>query len=144
MKLANKTDFSVMPGYLIRRAHQRAVAAFAEATKGKDITPLQFALLSALAQSPRDVDQVTLAERAALDTSTAASVLDRMQAKGWIERRLDAEDRRRRVLHLTPRGAQHLARVSMAVVASQEVTLQALSEAERKTLIALLTKLGAS
>jgi DNA-binding MarR family transcriptional regulator len=134
--------FAHMPGHLIRRAHQRAVAAFAESTKGFDITPLQFALLSALAQSPQDVDQVTLAQRAALDTSTAASTLDRMQAKGWIERRLDAQDRRRRVLHITAAGARHLRRVESAVVCAQSEMLAPLSRAEQRALCALLVKLS--
>lgn len=136
--------FSDMPGHLIRRAHQRSVAAFAQATRGKDITPLQFALLSALQQSPHDVDQVTLAQRTALDTSTAASVLDRMQAKGWIERRLDPSDRRRRVLHLTPAGAKHLARALPAVQKAQAAMLAPLSADERATLVGLLQKLSAA
>jgi DNA-binding MarR family transcriptional regulator len=138
MKLHN---FSEMPGHLIRRAHQRAVAAFMHRVSTTDMTPVQFALLSALAQSPVDVDQVTLAERVALDTSTSANTLDRMEAKGWIERRLDPKDRRRRVLHIQPRGKAVLKAVLQQVRVAQEDMLAPLSAVERSTLLRLLTKL---
>jgi DNA-binding MarR family transcriptional regulator len=134
-------NFSEMPGHLIRRAHQRAVAAFMHRVFATDMTPVQFALLSALAQSPVDVDQVTLAERVALDTSTSASTLDRMEAKGWIERRLDPKDRRRRVLHIQPQGKAKLKAVLPQVRVAQEDMLAPLSVAERSTLLRLLTKL---
>jgi DNA-binding MarR family transcriptional regulator len=136
------TEFSAMPGHLIRRAHQLAVAQFMEATRKHDVTPVQYALLAALAQSPHDVDQVTLAQRAVLDTSTAASTLDRMEAKGWIERRTDPEDRRRRVLHITRAGSGFFKRVSVDVAAAQERMLAPLSKSEQETLCGLLKKMS--
>ncbi len=138
------SDFSAMPGHLIRRAHQIAVAQFMEATRAHDVTPLQYALLAALAQSPDDVDQVTLAQRAALDTSTAASTLDRMEAKGWIERSIDPEDRRRRVLHITRAGSGFFKRISGDVAGAQESILAPLSKTERETLCALLQKMNSA
>lgn len=137
-------DFAHMPGHLIRRAHQLAVAEFMEANRAHDVTPVQYALLAALAQSPDDVDQVTLAQRAALDTSTAASTLDRMEAKGWIERRADPGDKRRRVLHITRAGAKFFKSVSVSVAQAQKAILAPLTAAEQKTLGALLTKLCAA
>ncbi len=111
-------------------------------THGQDITPLQFALLAGLAQSPDDVDQITLAQRAALDTSTAASALDRMEAKGWIERRLDSADRRRRVLHMTVAGNAQLRRVRASIANAQTDIISPLTEKERATFLALLEKLA--
>lgn len=137
-------DFSAMPGHLIRRAHQLAVAQFMEATRKHDVTPVQYALLAALAQSPEDVDQVTLAHRAALDTSTAASTLDRMETKGWIERRTDPNDRRRRVLHITRAGSGFIKRVAKDVSAAQAQILAPLSVGERETLCVLLSKITAT
>ena len=138
-----EADFSEMPGHLIRRAHQLAVAEFMEATRAHDVTPVQYALLAALAQSPEDVDQVTLAQRAALDTSTAASTLDRMEAKGWIERRTDPNDRRRRVLHITRAGSGFIKRVAKDVGTAQGRILAPLTASEREMLCVLLKKMGA-
>jgi hypothetical protein len=66
------------PGHLIRRAHQLAVATFHD-THGRQITPVQYALLRALQEEP-GLDQVTLAQRVALDTSTTA--VNKMLAVG--------------------------------------------------------------
>ena len=40
------------PGHLIRRAQQLAVAIFMEETAGCDVTPVQYAILSALIDDP--------------------------------------------------------------------------------------------
>ena len=78
-------DFRHAPGHLIRRAHQAAVAAFHDA-HGRQVTPVQYAVLRVLAAEP-GIDQVTLAQRVALDTSTAADIATRLETKGWIVRR---------------------------------------------------------
>ena len=51
------------PGHLIRRAHQRAVATFRD-THGRDVTPVQYAILRVLRERP-GIDQVTLADAVA-------------------------------------------------------------------------------
>ena len=38
-------DFRRAPGHLVRRAHQRSVAIFAEEMARFDVTPVQFAIL---------------------------------------------------------------------------------------------------
>ena len=83
-------------GHLIRRAHQLAVATF-HGTHGRDVTPVQYAVLRALLKEP-GIDQVTLAQRVALDTSTTADIATRLESKGWIARVLLA--RRHRSLHI--------------------------------------------
>ena len=72
------------PGHLIRRAHQIAVAMFYEKL-GRDVTPVQYAVLRMLYENP-GLDQVTLAQRVALDTSTTADLAVRLEAKGLIVR----------------------------------------------------------
>ena len=71
------------PGHLIRRAHQLAVATFHE-VHGRQVTPVQYAVLRALDETP-DIDQVTLAEKVALDTSTTADIATRLHlAEGTV------------------------------------------------------------
>jgi DNA-binding MarR family transcriptional regulator len=86
-------------GHLIRRAHQLAVALFHE-NLGRDVTPVQYAVLRALEARP-GIDQVTLAAEIALDTSTTAETAVRLERKGWIVRELLA--RRQRALYLRAR-----------------------------------------
>lgn len=124
------------PGHLIRRAHQLAVGLFHE-THGRQVTPVQYAILRALQDTP-GIDQVTLAELVALDTSTTADIATRLDAKGWIVREL--LPRRQRALHLTPEGEAVLADMLPRVTPMYERLLDALEPAERDEFLRLLRK----
>lgn len=95
------------PGFLIRRAHQVSTAIFTEECGRFDITQTQFGMLFVLHQRP-NLDQVTVARLARFDHSTNRMVVDLLEARGFIERRVDIIDRRRRVLNLTPAGRRLL------------------------------------
>ena len=60
-----------MPGHLIRRCQQIAVALFVEETERFDLTPVQYAALVSVRENP-GIDQVGLVGRIALDRSSAA------------------------------------------------------------------------
>jgi MarR family transcriptional regulator, temperature-dependent positive regulator of motility len=124
------------PGHLIRRAHQLAVSTFHE-THGRQITPVQYALLRALQETP-GIDQVTLAQRVALDTSTTADIAARLEAKGWIVRQL--LPRRQRSLSLTAQGQQVLAEMLPRVAPMYHQLLQGLEPAEQAEFLRLLRK----
>lgn len=125
------------PGHLIRRAHQLAVATF-HATHGRDVTPVQYAVLRAVQDHP-GIDQVTLADLVALDTSTTADIATRLERKGWLERRLLA--RRQRALHLTAEGLAVLADMLPRVNAMHRQLLLPLSPDEQGLLVHLLARL---
>ncbi|MDP2418570.1 MAG: MarR family transcriptional regulator [Hydrogenophaga sp.] len=124
------------PGHLIRRAHQLAVATFHD-THGRQITPVQYALLRALQEEP-GLDQVTLAQRVALDTSTTADIATRLEAKGWIVRELLA--RRQRSLRLTPEGEAMLNAMLPRVAPMYQQLLGPLEPAEQAEFLRLLRK----
>ncbi|BAO83041.1 transcriptional regulators [Serpentinimonas maccroryi] len=124
------------PGHLIRRAHQLAVAAFHE-VHGRQVTPVQYAVLRALAETP-DIDQVTLAVKVALDTSTTADIATRLEAKGWIVRKL--LPRRQRSLSLTAQGKAILADMLPRVAPMYERLMASLSAEEQAELVRLLSK----
>ncbi len=133
-------DFARAPGHLIRRAQQIAVAEFARALADFDITPVQFALLNAVIDAP-GVDQVTLAKTVAFDPATSGSVIGRLEAKGWLRRQADAQDRRRKLLFVTPEGAQAVAHMSAAVSQVQQNILAPLTTADQVRFMALLAQL---
>ncbi len=140
--MTERFDVAAAPGHLIRRAQQIAVAIFAERLAAYDITPVQFAILNALHDTP-DIDQITLAKRVAFDPATSGSVIARLEAKGWVARQAHATDRRRKLLVVTPEGAQALANMQSAVAAVQTNILTPLSADERKLFVGLLGKLVA-
>jgi MarR family transcriptional regulator, temperature-dependent positive regulator of motility len=124
------------PGHLIRRAHQLAVSTFHD-THGRQITPVQYALLRALRDAP-GIDQVTLADKVALDTSTTADIATRLEAKGWIVRELLA--RRQRALHLTAEGEAVLDAMQPRVTPMYRALLAPLDAAEQAEFLRLLRK----
>lgn len=98
---------------------------------------MQYAVLRALEATP-GIDQVTLAEQVALDTSTTADIATRLEAKGWIVRELMA--RRQRSLRLTQEGQAVLAEMLPRVDPMYERLLATLSPAEQSEFVRLLAK----
>jgi DNA-binding MarR family transcriptional regulator len=134
-------DFAHAPGHLIRRAQQIAVALFAQEAAGvEDITPVQFSILNALMDQP-GVDQVTLAAKVAFDPATFGSVITRLEAKAWVRRETDVNDRRRKLLFITPEGIRTAQTLKPVVVKVQKKILEPLSASEQKQLVELLAKL---
>ncbi len=135
-------DFANAPGHLIRRAQQIAVAEFTRAAADHDVTPVQFAFMNAMMATP-GVDQITLANRVAFDAATSGSVIGRLEAKGWVRRESDVQDRRRKLLFVTPEGAAALTRMNAAVERAQQNMLAPLSTADQQTFMRLLAQLVA-
>jgi len=138
--MAKGFDFRHAPGHLIRRAHQVSVAIFMEETAAFDVTPVQFAILNALIEDPGE-DQVTLARKVAFDPATFGSVITRLEARGWVQREADAADRRRKLLSVTPAGAEVAQQMKRAVGKVQQRILGPLEGPEREQLLALLDRL---
>lgn len=113
------------PGFLIRRLHQLHVALFMELTAEFGVTPVQYSLLSAVG-ARGSADQSTLAADVALDRSTAASTLARLEARGLIRRRRDATDGRVMLCSLTRKGRALLPRIEPAAREAHRRTLAAL------------------
>ena len=74
------------PGYLFRRMQQIAVAIFMEESRAHDLTPVQFAALVAIQTHP-GIDATRLSAVIAFDRSTLGNVIERLETKGYIERK---------------------------------------------------------
>lgn len=68
--------------------------------------------------------------------------VDRLEAKGLVERRASAGDRRARIVHLTREGRKLITRAYADHAADMERLASELPAAERTTLIRLLKKIG--
>jgi DNA-binding MarR family transcriptional regulator len=132
-----------LPGHYIRRLHQIAVAIFLQETERHGITPVQFAALNQVGLTP-GVDQRTLAGSIGLDTSTVAGVVDRLEARGLMQRTASPDDRRVRLLSLTAAGHVLLGAIVPDMQAAQQRILLPLSAAERQTFMRMLHKLVAA
>lgn len=128
------------PGYLFRRMQQIAVSIFMEECKAFDLTPVQYAALIAIHTHP-GIDATRLSAVIAFDRSTLGSVIERLQAKDYIERKPASEDKRIKLLYLTRPGAAILREIIPAVERAQARMLEPLKPADRKALMGLLTQL---
>jgi len=133
-------NIDLQPGHAIRRLHQISVGIFLQEAGELGITPVQYAALQVVGNQP-GIDQRTLARTIALDASTTGGVVDRLEARGWMERRTAPEDRRARQLALTAAGEQVLAASIPAMLRAQEQILAPLSEGQRSDFMRLLNLL---
>lgn len=129
-------DLYDQPGHLIRRAHQISVSMFHD-LMGGELTPVQYSVLRMLQELP-GLDQVTLAQRVGLDTSTTADIAVRLEAKGWIVR--EVLPRRQRRLLLTQEGEKLLDRLLPSINALNHGLLDGMGEEDAQALLRLLRK----
>jgi MarR family transcriptional regulator, lower aerobic nicotinate degradation pathway regulator len=123
-------DLESLPGHHFRRLHQIAVAIFLQEVEPTGLTPVQYAVLQAVSNTP-GVDQRTLAGTIGQDTSTIGGVVDRLEARGLLQRNASPDDRRVRLLTLTDAGQDLLAQAVPGMRRAQERMLQPLPERER-------------
>jgi len=127
------------PGHLLRRAQQISVSIFYD-EMGSELTPVQYAILSRLAEHP-GIDQVSLAGLAAIDTSTGATVCARLEEKGLLERRVIPHNRRQRALTITTAGQGVLDALVPGAQRLRRRLLDPLSAEEQRVFMTLLAKL---
>lgn len=128
------------PGFLVRRLHQIHVAMFFEECKSSNITPVQYAILTALAVLP-GLDQTSLGQEVGLDRTTTADVVRRLEERGLVERRANEADKRTRHVHLTREGRSAVSSMHGDMARAQERMLQPLTETQQKTFMKLLSTL---
>jgi DNA-binding MarR family transcriptional regulator len=134
-------DFSQAPGYLIRRAHQTSMAIFSDELGSYEVTALQFAILQALVDEP-GADQITVAQRVALDAATSGSVIMRLEERGWLRREPSPTDKRRKLLWLTDEGVKMAQDMKKPAKKVQQRLLEALSEPEQVQFVAMLKRIS--
>jgi DNA-binding MarR family transcriptional regulator len=133
-------DLHGTPGHLIRRAQQIAVALFMEECAELDLTPVQYAALVAVHEHP-GIDATRLSALIAFDRSTLGNVLERLETRKLIQRYASPEDKRVKLLRLSPAGIAMLARASAPVMRAQQRILAPLKPSDRERLIVLLEQL---
>lgn len=136
-KNPSAVDMDALPGYYIRRLQQIAVAIFLQETEAHGITPVQFAALQMVSNAP-GTDQRTLARSIGLDTSTTAGVVDRLEARGLLQRNASAKDRRVKLLSPTGEGLALLQALVPAMLHAQQRMLEPLPARERAEFMRML------
>jgi DNA-binding MarR family transcriptional regulator len=134
-----RVPIRLAPMPLARRFLQICTTAMAQALEGTELTPLQYGVL-VYAWGEPDLDQIGLAARVGIDRTNTSLLVDQLEAKGLIARRVSETDRRVRLLRVTPLGDALLSRVVPAVRAGQDRLLGPLPAAQRKPFLEMLVR----
>lgn len=127
-------------GHLIRCAQQVHTALWGEAFGG-ELTGPQCAVLFVISGIP-EIGQKHLGELAALDRSTAADLISRLESRGWVRRDRSPSDARVRRLVLTDEGREVVDRTGPGVQPVQERLLSPLDPADRASFMDRLRRIA--
>lgn len=116
-----------------QRANLPAVAA------ELDLSPAQCHLLH-LIEPGRPMPMGRLAGALACDASNITGLVDRLESRGLVQRRPSADDRRVKVLSLTPVGSR-LRALLLEKMTAPPPALARLSAAEQQVLVRMLRRL---
>jgi len=107
------------------------------------VTPDQYTVMRTLMEgNPRGLSQRELTDLMSSDPNTIASLLERMEAGGLVERKPHEKDRRAYRIHLKPLGKRKFAEARDIAVALQTEILSALPEGKREEFLEHLARVA--
>ena len=112
---------------------------FARRVRELGLTRAQWLALTRVNRRP-GVSQSELADMMEIEKAPAGRIVDRLQQKGWIERRAEPNDRRVNRIYLTAQGARVHAAIAPLADATVRDALSGLSDGEQSRLVALMGK----
>jgi DNA-binding MarR family transcriptional regulator len=126
--------------HLLHRAGQCADEMFAVSVGEVGLTPRQFAVMNAIANSD-EPSQTTLVERTGIDRSTMADIVRRLTSRGLVQRRRTRRDARRYAVRLTDKGESALRMAEPAARNTDEKILAALAPTQRELFLKSLSRI---
>ena len=117
-------------GRLLRTVFERRVREFG-------LTRAQWLVITRVHRSP-GLSQSEVADLLEIEKASAGRLIDRMEAKGWLQRRDDANDRRINRMYLTPVAERLHAAIWPIAEETVDAALGDLSADERRQLTRLM------
>jgi DNA-binding MarR family transcriptional regulator len=128
---------------LLRRAWFSLNQAFRRRIAHLGITPDQFTALRTLLEND-GISQTQLTRLMASDPNTIASLVERMEANGLVERKRQETDRRAHCLRLRPAGREKYEAARRVAIDLQGAILRVLPESQREKFLTQLAKIADS
>jgi len=126
---------------VLMKAHRSMARHAQRSIASHDIGLSDFAILEALLhKGPMLVNEI--GRRIQLTSGSITTAIDRLEARGLVERSADAGDRRVKKVALTRSGRAVITHIFDKHKADLDDAADGLTRADRETLIALLKKLG--
>lgn len=141
LDLAAQHHLTGRAGFLLRKAHQVAVAVFSDEVGAIPLTPPQHNVLSMLLSHP-GCHQTEMGRLVGYDRATVGTVVNGLAARSLLLRSSSATDKRLKTLTLTPKGRQLLKASGMAMDRINERVLAPLTPQERPAFLAMLARVA--
>jgi MarR family 2-MHQ and catechol resistance regulon transcriptional repressor len=144
IKITTVSDTSGTHLWLVlMKAHRSLARHASRSIEGLDLCFSDFVILELLLhRGPQPVNAI--GKRIELTSGAITTAVDRLEARGLVERTHDAEDRRVRTVSLTREGRTQISAAFEQHRRSMNRAASGLTSNERATLIALVKKLGAT
>lgn len=126
-------------GFVLHHVSRLARKRFEQRARDFGMTRSQWQVLTHLAKCEGS-NQGHLAEILDVEPITLARLIDKLEKAGLIERRSDPNDRRARLLYLTPAAGPMRERALDSAARTRAEATEGFSEEELTTLIALLDR----
>lgn len=128
---------------LLRRAWYGLNQAFRRRIAHTGVTPDQFTALRTLLEGdPHGLTQRELTALMSSDPNTVASLLERMEKSGWVERRAHESDRRAYRIRVLPSGAALYETCRSLATELQLEVLGVLAEGDREAFLGQLARVA--
>lgn len=116
---------------------------FDRRAKTVGLTRAQWSVLAHLARNEGS-NQAAIADYLDVEPITLVRLLDRLEEAGWIERRMDPNDRRARRIHLTEKAHPIIDKMHDLAAETREVMLAGLDPAARAQFLEALIRIRAN
>ena len=126
-------------GVIISDVARLLRTAFDRRVRRLGLTRAQWLVLTRLHRRP-GASQSELAEMMEVEKASAGRMIDRLEAKGWVERRAQRDDRRVKRVFLTAEAERVHKRLWRIAETTVDDALAGLSPAEREQLMTLLVR----
>lgn len=103
MVVVDMEKYDICVHFLLGKALQKVNQVSKSKLSSYGVTPVQYALLRQLWRKDGQFGY-ELAERLQLDSATITGIFDRLEQNGFIDRRVDPNDRRNKLVFLTEKG----------------------------------------
>jgi len=118
--------------FLLVDAGRKLNDAYDAQMKPLGLTRSQWRVMAYVSRTP-GITQTQLAKNIELSRMAITGLLDRMQAKGLVERKGDVEDRRVNMIHLTNKSRELVSRMNQTAEAVLEGIFAGISPREKKS-----------
>lgn len=127
-------------GFHIRLAHGAVYRHFTETFAALDLTQKQVSVLWLLEEQP-GISQVELGQRLQMDRATTMTIVNRLQARGYVRRERSPTDRRKQALFLNETGAEALQAAKRSIAEHERWLKSRFTPEETEKLVEMLARI---